>query len=330
MSDSKPMQAHPIRAKMRFHNDPKAWQVAVRHKVPTLLEVGRTPPKAVLSFGGCGFLVTYSLGVALYLQKERAGLLANSYLQGAGSGALPAIALACGPQAVDIEKMRDRIIANRFPVWKEAQRQAVMRAQCEEMLPENVAKLMAGRACIAVAMSQKDTGFYQQEPHMQIYGAQIPTFDSKADVTELVIAATAPNHNSPVMFRGMPTVRGSCSSISSQLDQFVRHIYIHGLSGTNGAKHFKRHRVLIGRHGLLSNCHLGPRRQLQLAAYPFFGAEDALRQAFDDGYHDARRYERWEEDPYHYSKPDRSPGEDNDWRDVRAAIFGENPENKGL
>jgi hypothetical protein len=174
----------------------------------------------------------------------------------------------------------------------------------------------------------RDSGYYMQEPHNQLYGAQIPTFDDKADVTELLLAATAPNNNRPYKFRGMPVMRGTQRSISSQLDPFVRHVYIHGLAGTK-SNVYKHHRILIGRHGCLANTHQIGRRQQQLAAYPFLGGEDALRQAFDDGYHDARRYERWEEDPYHYAKADRSPGEDTDWRDVRAAIFGDGSENKG-
>jgi hypothetical protein len=318
------MKAHPTGAKMRYNSDPLDWQKRLRHKTPILLEVGRTPPKCVLSFGGAGFLVTYALGVAMYLQKEKSKMLAESYIVGAGSGIIPAIALACGPQVCDIEKIRDRIVENTFPVWREDLRQKIMRQHCEELLPDNVHKLMSGRMCAGVSMSHKDAGFYRQQPHMQIFGAHIATFDSKADVTELVLAATAPNHNTPYLFRGQPCVRATCSSISTELDQFVRHIYIHGLSG-NKSKHYTRHRVLVGRHGMLANCHLGPRRQMQLAAYPL-GGREVLKKAFDDGYFDARRYERWEEDPYHYSKTDRSPGGDTDWRDVRAAIFGDKQE----
>jgi hypothetical protein len=322
MSEADKIKKPPIAAKARFVNDNKAWAKAVRHKSPVLLEVGRTPPKCVLSFGGAGFLVTYSLGVAYYLQKEKPKLLAESYILGAGSGVLPAIALSCGPQLVDIEKIRDQIIANPFPVWHEDKRVAAMRKACDELLPADVHKHMSGRMCAAINMSTKDAGYYKQEPQMQIYGAHIATFDSKEDVTDLVLAATAPNHNKPYTFRGMPVVRGTCASISSELDQFVRHVYIHGIAGYARTKIYTRHRVLVGRHGVLANTHLGPRRQLLMAICPSL-AGDGLKQAFDDGFHDARRYERWEEDPYYYSKADRSPGEDTDWRDVRAAIFGE-------
>lgn len=309
-------------AQLPTSNDPFEWAKQIRARTPTLLEVGKKAPKCVLSFGGAGFLATYSLGVALYLQREQPKLLAESYLLGSGTGIFPALALACGPQVVDIEKLRDAIIAQPFRVWREDQRRQVVREAAEKFVPENVAALANGRCCATVGMSTSDHGYNRQPPPNQLFGCHIATFDNKKDTVDLIVAATCPNHRQPCAYRGLPVTRGTWRSLSSELDQYVRHIHIHGYAGFRNMKQHTRHNFYFGRHGTIVNCAGGPLEQLWLCSAPYGGA-DKLRDAFDRGFNDARRYERWVEDPYHFAKPDRSAGSDGDWREIRAAVFGQ-------
>ena len=51
--------------------------------------------------------------------------------------------------------------------------------------------------------------------------------------------------------------------------------------------------------------------------------EQLLANGFDSvSYRDTAMYERWEEDPYHYAKPDRSPSDDYNWTMIRRAFAG--------
>jgi hypothetical protein len=314
------------------HSDWAQWSRKIRAQTPELLQVGKQAPKVVLSFGGAGFLATYSLGVALYLQKEQPKLLASAFLLGAGTGVLPAVALACGPETMKLEDLRDDIIANaNFKTSDEPTRRLRVLEGCEKWLPENVHTLMNGRCAITVNMSTRDSGYYEQPAHRQLTGWHISTFDNKVDVAELLCAATCPQQQKVTLFRGEPVTRGSWRSLSSEMDQYVRHIYIHGLAGYPRSIAHTRHNHYFGRHGSLCNTHSYWALQFLHGCHPglFKGASaEALRVAFDNGFHDARRYERWQEDAYHFAKPDRSPGGDADWREIRAAVFGNKSSNQ--
>lgn len=306
--------------------DPKEWVKKVRAKTPTLLEVGRPAPKAVLSFGGAGFLAVYSLGVALYLQQEKAEFLSQSFLLGAGTGVIPAIALACGPKDVNIEKVRDFMIDNRFTVTDEDKRIEVMSRAINELLPRNAVDLVKGRLAMAIGFSNKDAGYMAQAKENIYFGHHIAQWDDMADFGQCVLAATAPNTDKPMVFREADNVlRGTMMSLSSELDQYCRHVYIHGYSGYRYNKNQARHNIMFGKHGFIGNTHFSFPKQALLAFAPLIGGDvrkEELIEAYDAGYHDARRYERWEEDAYFYAKADRSPGDDFNFRNLRANLFG--------
>lgn len=312
---------------------PKDWVKQVRAKTPTILEVGRTPPKLVLSFGGAGFLVTYELGVALYLQQEKKELLAKSFLLGAGTGCIPALALACGPQAVNIDALRDFIVSNPFLVTNEERRLAVFEQGLDTFLPKDALKLTAGRLALTVGFSNKDPGYMQQPKENVYFGNHIAAWDDWQDLKQCVLAACAPNMDRQMKYRDAPNVmRGTLLSLSSELDQYCRHVHIHGYCGYKYNRNQTRHNFFFGRHGFLPNTHFSFTKQMILAFAPNFGGaerhKDDLLQAFDAGYHDARRYERWEEDPYHYAKADRSPGDDFNWKMIRGTLFGKKNDNQ--
>ena len=296
----------------------------VRAQTPRLLEVGKAAPKIIFSFAGAGFLVTYSLGVAKYLQQEKQSLLAQGYFLGAGSGVLPAVALAAGPQAIDLDKVNSHIVDNIFNVSQEPTRVTKMREACELFLPSHIHTLMNGRCALAVSMSNRDTGFLKQAGEVQLYGNHICIFDNKTDVTDCILAATCPNSQVCYPFRGMNVVRATQNSLASQLDQYIRHVYVLGLAGNPSSRQHQRHVSFFGRHGALVNTHDHWASQLLTACRPATmrrRSEDLLRQSYENGFHDARRYERWEEDVYHFAKPDRAPSEDDDWRTIRGGLF---------
>lgn len=305
---------------------PREWIKKVRAKTPQLLEVGKPAPKAVLSFGGCGFLVTYSLGVALFLQQEKKEFLANSFLLGAGSGVLPAIALACGPRTVNLEQVRDFIVNNRFVVTDEDKRIEVLTAGINKLLPRNVVDLVKGRLALTIGFSNKDPGYMMQAKENIYFGHHIAEWTDFDDLAQNIIAATAPNTQKPCIFRDADNVlRGTMMSLSSELDQYCRHIYIHGYAGYRYNKNQARHNIMFGRHGFIGNTHFTFPKQVIMAFAPLLGGEarkDDLLQAYDVGYNDARRYERWEEDPYYFAKADRSPSDDFNFRNLRANLFG--------
>mmetsp|Transcript_82986 Transcript_82986/g.96982 ORF Transcript_82986/g.96982 Transcript_82986/m.96982 type:complete len:318 (+) Transcript_82986:71-1024(+) len=303
---------------------PKEFIKQVRAKTPTILEVGKAPPKAVLSFGGAGFLVTYSLGVALYLQQEKKELLAKSFLLGAGTGCIPATALACGPQTVSIDKVRDFIVDHRFLVSDETQRLKAFSEGLDTLLPKNAVSLVNGRLALTIGFSNKDPGYMSQQKENIHFGHHIATWDSYDDLKQCITVATAPNMDKQMPYRDAPrAMRGTLMSLSSELDQYCRHVHIHGYAGYRYNRQQARHNFFFGRHGFIANTHFGFPKQVWLAFLPHLGsgAKDRLLEAFDAGYNDARRYERWEEDPYHYAKSDRSPSDDFNWKNIRANLF---------
>ena len=304
----------------------KDWVGQVRAKTPALLEVGKSPPKAVLSFGGAGHLVTYSLGVALYLQQEKKELVAKSFLLGAGSGVIPALALAFGPSNLNIDKVRDAVLSNPFAVSDEPARLEILKAQLEALVPQNAHKLAEGRAALTISFSNKDAGYHRQTKENILYGQHIASWSDRADVIATVMAATAPNHQKQMKFRQAANVmRGTQGSLSSELDAYCRHVHIHGFCGLQRFKSHTRHNHFFGRHGFLANTHFSSTKQCWLAFAPHVmnsARREELREAYDHGYNDARRYERWEEDPYHFAKADRSPSQEYSWKNARSALFG--------
>ena len=318
------------RLEEKVWGDPVSWARLVRAQTPRLVEVGKPKPKVILSFGGAAWLVTYSLGVAEYLANEQKDLLAESYIVGAGTGVIPAAGLACG--VTNFEKVKDFFLKeeNLFNVHKgHKQREELMRAGCKEFLPLGADKLMNGKVALTIGMNNRDLGFRQQKQENLLYGHHISMFDSNEDITDCMVAAIECDVSKLRTFRGVTNgvQRGSCMSMSSQVDQYIRHIYIHGLCGYPYSRKHMRHNNHFGRHGMLVNTHAVYGYQFWQALQPCWGGRkrarfDELNQAFENGFHDARRYERWEEDVYHYAKPDRSVGGDEDWKNIRVALFG--------
>lgn len=305
--------------------DPAAFAQRIRAKTPTLLNAGKAPPKAVLSFGGAGFLVTYALGVASYLQKEKAPFLSQCFFLGAGTGVIPAVALACGPSAVSIEKLRDFIVDHRFLVMDEARRIDVFSKGISEFLPANCHQMMNNRVALTVGFPNSDAGYKTQKKENFHFGHHISEWSGFEDVAQNILAATAPNKQKPMIFRDADNVmRGTMMSLSSELDQYCRHVYIHGYVGMRFHKLQSRHNYMFGRHGFLGNTRFSFWKQVMRAFGPHIGGEKTrqdLLDTFDAGFSDAMRYERWEEDPYLFAKPDRSPSDDFNFRNLRASLF---------
>ena len=333
--------------------DPKQWASAIRAQTPNLVELGKKSPKLVLSFGGAGWLISYSLGVAKFLQEERKELLASSYLLGAGSGVIPAMALACGPQHVKIDAVLERLIADmEFNVTNEPTRRAKTIEALDALLPgaafgkpsdtsansgassstandrTDLCKLINGRVALTLGFSNRDAGYLQQRKENIYYGHHVTQWDDRADVIACMTAAMGPNANFMMQYRDAPNVmRGTLYTMSSELDQFIRHVHIHGYCGYRYNRHQTRHNIYFGKHGFLANTHFYYPQQAAMAFMPktFFSAASRAEHhklAFEKGFLDARRYERWEEDPYYYAKPDRSGEDDFNWRSMRASIFG--------
>ena len=315
--------------------DWKDWVKKVRAQSPPLFELGRVPPKVVLSFGGSGFLCSYSLGVAKFLQEERAELLGKSYLLGAGSGVIPAVALACGPQHVSIDALLDALCAQaNFSVTNEAKRREVVLGAIERFLPGgasnpsvDVVKAINGRVALTIGFSNKDEGYIQQLKDQVYFGHHVCQWDNRADLTDCLMAAMSPNVNHPYKFRDADNVlRGTFYTMSSELDQHIRHVHVHGYCGYKYNRHQTRHNFHFGKHGFIANTHFYLPKQAALAFMPHLlgarSAADHHRFSYEQGFLDAKRYERWEEDPYFYAKPDRSAADDFNWKSVRASVFG--------
>lgn len=308
--------------------DPINWAKNLKAQTPVLLQVGKPTPKAVISFGGCGLLCTYSLGVVQYLLAEKKDFIRQCYVLGTGSGTIPAVALCGEDSKATPEAVKEYIVDNMFDISNEPRRIDVMKKAAEQFLPEDIHERMNGRCSLAVGMSNRDMNFMKQPPHQQLFGAMLSSFESAADVGEIMIGATAPNATLPYLLRGELVTRATWKCISSELDQYVRHIYIHGFSGYPHSTQHTRHNSFFGRHGFLANSHWHWQTQMLCAHYPMRVPmmrnrhREMLREAFEKGFHDARRYERWEEDVYLTAKPDRSPSENTDLRTIRAAIFG--------
>lgn len=305
--------------------NPAEFAKRIRAKTPALLEIGKTVPKAVLSFGGAGFLVTYELGVASFLCQEKSAFLQKCFFLGAGSGVIPAVALACGVNASYLEKIRDFIVDHRFMVADEAKRVEAVSSGISELLPQDCSALMRNRIALTVGFSNRDPGFKQQKKEHFRFGYHISDWKDFHDVAQNILVAMAPNTQKPMVFRDANNVlRGTMMSLSSELDQYCRHIYIHGYVGLKRNKQQSIHNVLFGRHGYIGNTHFPFWKQAICAFAPIVGGEARkvdLLDAFDAGYHDARRYERWEEDPYFFAKADRSPSDDINFKNMRASLL---------
>eukprot|EP00796_Vickermania_ingenoplastis_P004284 gene4284-3100_t len=311
---------------MAPHTDPALFAERIRAKTPDIFQVGKLMHKAVLSFGGAGFLVTYGLGVAAYLQQERPSLVNESFLLGAGSGVIPAVALACGPSAVKIDQIRDFIVDHRFVVTDEAKRIAIISEGISQLLPSNAMALIKDRVALTVGFSNRDPGYKLQDKKNFLFGHHISQWTDYEDVAQNLLVAMAPNTQKPMVFRGADNVlRGTMMSLSSEMDQYCRHVYIHGYVGMRFNKNQSRHNILYGRHGFLGNTRFPLWKQALCAFAPVIGGDARkadLLEAYEAGYLDALRYERWEEDPYFYAKADRSPNDDFNFRNMRASLFG--------
>lgn len=305
--------------------DPVVFAKKIGARTPALLEVGRAAPKAVLSFGGAGFLVTYALGVAAFLQQEKASFLNECFFLGAGSGVIPAVALACGASTANLENIRDFIVDHRFMVTDEAKRIEAVTKGISELLPANCAQLMKNRVALTVGFSNRDPGFKQQKKEHFRFGYHISDWKDFDDVAQNILVAMAPNTLKPMIFRDANNVlRGTMMSLSSELDQYCRHVYIHGYVGLRKNKNQSIHNIMFGRHGYIGNTHFPFWKQAICAFSPLLGGDARkvdLLEAYDAGYHDARRYERWTEDPYFYAKSDRSPSDDFNFRNLRSSLF---------
>ena len=311
--------------KVVHHNNWRVFRDKLQARTPELLQVGRAPPKCVISFGGAGCLVTYSLGVAAYLHREKQSLLASSFILGAGSGSIAAAALACGA-AVSFETIRDMVIDRAYSANDHPTHVAAMKQGISALLPRNAHELMNGRVAIALGPSNRDVAFYEQPAQQRQNGWHICSWRDADDVGECLIAASNGSTTTPYTYRECPCFRATFSCLSSELDQFVRHVHIHGFAGFPNQASHQKHRVFIDRHGFLSYTGQPPVFQFLAAAAPAAPiastwAKDVLRSAFDAGFHDARRYERWEEDAYFYAKPDRSPSKEKNWSQFRASFF---------
>ncbi|EPY28292.1 hypothetical protein AGDE_05709 [Angomonas deanei] len=218
------------------------------------------------------------------------------------------------------------MVDNRFQVTDDERRIEVMSRGINTLLPRDAVELVKGRLALTVGFSNRDPGYMTQSKENVYFGHHIASWTDFDDLGQNILAATAPNVNKPMIFRGADNVlRGTMLSLSSELDQYCRHIYIHGYCGMRYNKNQSRHNIMFGKHGFLANTHFSFPKQALMAFAPNLGGEarkEDLIQAYDAGYFDAKRYERWEEDPYFYAKADRSPNDDFSFTTLRAGLFG--------
>ena len=307
---------------------PHEFVKLIRAQTPRLIEIGKPRPKLVLSFGGAGWLFTYGLGVAEFLSREYKQLLNETYFLGSGSGVIPATALSLG--ITDMHKVKDLLLTkeNLFNVMDggaSEMRNKLVDLVAEKYLPPRADALMNGKVTLALGMTQSDRGFKMQEPDMMIHGHHISMFDDNPDIASCLKAAMVCNKYDPATFRygDKKVARATSVAHCSQLDQAIRHVYVKGLSGNPSTRRAQRHNHIFGVHGSLVNTHHHWIKQYQFACLPTAvggraASLDALNESFDNGYQDARRYERWLEDSYHFAQADRSLETKGDMRNLRA------------
>jgi len=301
---------------------------------PKLIEVGRAPPRLVLSFGGAGALVTYSLGVAQFLLEDKKEHLNQWYFLGSGTGVLPAVALPIAVQNKSpdlIRQIMEYIVDNAPPhLMNEDTRRAFVFNGLTKFLPKDAHVTVSGRACLSVMVDPECVvGRVGGElsKNQILYGLPMTSWPSVEALAQVMAGAMSPYRTHPVDYNGVGLIRSSRYSLSTEVDQHIRHVYVHGFGGSMRKSNHSRHAILFGRHGTLLNTSQSPWLQYLTLALPG-RRKNALRFAYDAGYNDARRFDRWEEDPYQFAKGDRSAGDDEDWRTLRQKIFNTDAKNQ--
>mmetsp|Transcript_23567 Transcript_23567/g.36755 ORF Transcript_23567/g.36755 Transcript_23567/m.36755 type:complete len:304 (-) Transcript_23567:39-950(-) len=278
---------------------------------PQLLKTGRRAPSVVLSFGASGSLVPYSLGVAQYLLDHHPELVRRAYFIGSGSGVIPAICLALSrasshPSSLEECVKRFNKVKLSLPfVINENERRTVVRNACQEIFtidaPERVIQ-----GCCSLFLHPNPSYIYGRlhgilDRYHVLYGLPISEWRSKDDLIECIEASMAPSEKYSLAFRNVPMVSASRFSFSPQVEQAIRHVYIHGFSGKGYRSCEKLHAHVFGHHGSVFNVASSSTVQNLCLSFPrmFSGV---IERSFNQGYKDAKAYSRWEEDPYHYSR----------------------------
>ena len=276
---------------------------------PKLTQLGEKAPKMVLSFGASGTLATYGLGVGQYLLDHHKKLMDECYFIGSGSGVLPAVALPLASDLGNRHLLKEyfeiimKETAVPFHLFREAKRAEYVKRGLSEMLGlEDLHTRLRGRCSIFLHPDPKylygrTHGILDR--HQILFGLPVSHWRSSADLRECMEAAMAPSHKHSLNFRGVRAMSSSKHSLSPQLDQSIRHIYVHGFAGKGYSSREKLHAHVFGRHGSLVNVSTTFLAQTLSQSFPL-PLKYVLTKAYHQGYEDASKYHRWEEDPYQY------------------------------
>ena len=275
---------------------------------PKLIEVGRPTPQLVVSFGGSGALVTYSLGVAQWLLENRGDLLNQWYFVGSGTGVLPAVALPLAVQKKEPHLLREisKYVVQQAPrhVFDEDLRRKYILDGLRKFVPEDAHCVLEGRVCLFAHINFEFIigRTHEDLPNSSIlYGNPLIKWDSSAELSQCMDAAMVPYRTHSIDFRGIPLLSATKYSLSSEVSSHLRHVYVHGYAGNAIRTSHTRHNYVFGRHGTLANTSVSFRRQFWANCFPGW-SKQVLESSYHAGYRDASRYHRWEEDPYYRAR----------------------------
>ncbi|KNH08379.1 hypothetical protein XU18_1092 [Perkinsela sp. CCAP 1560/4] len=283
--------------------------LGVKH--PQLVKVGEKPPKLIVSFGDSDILMNYGLGVAQYLLDNHLPLLKQAYFIGTGSGTIPAVCLSLASQNSKSTLITDffrRMTSNisSLPIYlREAQRREFISNTLKSLASlDEPEKLLLGKCSLFL---HPNPNFIFGRVHgildryHVLYGLPVSEWRSKEDLIQCIEASMAPSYKHFIPFRGIPIVKASRYSLSPQVDQAIRHVYVHGYAGGGYMSREKLHAHVFGHHGSIFNVSTSHYLQRLCISYPrvFSGS---IEKTYHQGYKDAAQFSRWEEDPYHYSR----------------------------
>ena len=280
-------------------------------KDPKLTKLGEKAPKTVVSFGGSGGLITYSLGVAQYILDHHPSLINQSYFIGTGSGSLPAICLPLaaqlGKQHLPKQCFEYITKQSKLPLHSFSEitrREYVRTALAKFLCVEDIERHLLGRCSIFL---RPDSNYIINRVHgvldrgQILYGLPISQWKSSEDLLQCIEASMAPSEKHSIAFRGIPMLTASKYSFSPQVEQSIRHIFVHGYAGKGFSSNEKLHAHVFGMHGSLFNVSTPYYAQRFALCFPRI-AKYFLSKAYDQGYKDAADFSRWEEDPYNFAK----------------------------
>ena len=159
-----------------------------------------------ISFAGCGFVGVYHIGVSACLRLYAPQLLENK-VGGSSAGAMAAAALVCSLPLPDIARPVVRLAAAAHqkalgPFSPSFDLNQLLRANLEQLLPEDAASLATGRLYISMTRLADRSNLL------------VSSYSSRADLLEAILASSFIPLLSgwrPPRYRGQLMCDGGCS-----------------------------------------------------------------------------------------------------------------------